>query len=417
MVLVERDGEDVVAVTHELTSFPEWAGNGVKALAFLEPTNGAPLECDVQPDGRGVVFTPIHSSPWAPEDVIVATTTNQNGFTSGLRGDPPSTMWWASRWSTSGDMSLPDPPNQSGFADPRTRLLPDGQLLLFPRTDRLVSVDSVTGELNWVVRPQDVRNLVKDEYDGSIVLRRLSTHFDTERRVVRTLVARANRILTRDLYIEIDSCGTVSLVEDSTSDDVMWEGIPFGQGTLEVSFNGNTYQARVRDADQTLGTMTECLQIVTLTEDTVGCMRTSQFGAAFELEKLTWPAQRSVVRLDESNSPDAEIVLFYNTSVALQGGVLMLYATYSSATEGKHRLIFLDWRSGEILTHVEYTVPPDAVTNDIPGPALVTSDGMVIVQHGGYLTGISTNTGGLSPTSFPRGVDLGRNDNLGIWTP
>jgi hypothetical protein len=422
MVLARRGGEEVVAVTHEFTSAPEWSGNGVKALAWIEPEGGTPIGCDVFEDGRGVVFTPMHPSPWAPEDVIVATTTNQNDFTSGLRGDPPTTRWWAPGWPDDVGRELPDPVSGSGFLTPRTRLLPDGQLLLFPRADRLVSVDAVTGELNWVVRPGEIRALISaelgEEYDGFLRMRRQYTRFDRDRRVVRTRVASSRSMLGGSLYLEIDACGSASLVEAPPGDqDATWWDIPFGQGTLEVSFNGNTYQARVRDADQTLGTMTECLQIVTLTEDTAGCMRTSKFGAAFELEKLTWPARKGIVRLDESNSQEAERIWFKDAMVALTGDVLLLSAMYIDANEDRERLIFMDWRSGEVLTHVEFTPPPDAVVNEIAGPPLVTSDGMIVVQKGGYLTGISTNTGGLSPTSFPRGVDLGRNDNLGIWTP
>ncbi len=414
MVLAERDGEDAVAVTYELTSAPQWSGNGVKALAWIDPADGTSLGCDAYPDGRGVVITPLHSNPWAPENVVVATTTNQNDFTPDLNDDPPSTIWWGSGWSVGEGRSLPDPPKQSGFIRSQSELLPDGQLLLFSRRDSLISVDSITGALNWVVRPEGIRRLVDAEYDGAIVMSRLSTRFDRDRRVVRTRVARASETLARDLYIEVDACGVASLVEGPSSEDGVWEGVPFGQGVLEVGFDGSTYQARVRDGDETLGELNGCLQLVSLTRDTVGCMRTSRFDAAFELEKLTWPARKSSVRLDESNSPEAEVVVFYHT-VALEGGVLMVYATYSSATEGRHRLIFLDWRSGEVLTHVEFTSPPEAVTNEYPGPPIVTPEGMVVFQYGGSLTGISTNTGGLAPTHFPRGTDYGRNGNLGVW--
>jgi hypothetical protein len=419
MVLTEREGTEVLAVTHELPSVPEWSGEGVKALAWLDLSSGVPIECDAYPDGRGITLTPIHSNPWAPGSVVVATSTHQDDVTAGLPNESPSTIWWSPQWNEEARRALPDPIDQVGASAPQSKLLPDGQLLLFPRNDRLVSVDAVTGELNWVVRPRDIREALRNTGLRGFSMSRASTRFDATRRVVRTRVAAADgRTRGESIDIEIDACGGVTAVATESIDEAMWERIPFGEGSLEVGLDGRQkYQVRVRDGDQTLATLSGCQQVVTLAHDRVGCFKPGRYSASFQLEQLTWPARRSSVGLNESNSTEAEIVFFYPTLVSLRGGVVMLYALYSSATEGRERILLFDWRSGEVLTHVEYTLPPDAVVNEPPGPALVTSDGMIVVQNGGYLTGISTNMSGLSPTYFPRGVDFGRNDNLGIWIP
>ncbi len=404
LAMGESQGKTVVFEAFEST-FAPLAGYGLKGIARLDPATGLSQGCLLPPSESGVFGPPMHVDPRMGDSPLVVSLTYQDDSTYETN---PVLRWWSPSWQT--DETLPVPPNVS-VKTPESFLLSDGQLLIFISPERIASVDSGSGQLNWVMRPSDLQVALGKEYPIVGPLSRLFTSFDPATRQIHIQVISAEwNSINEGVNVTISHCGDVK----KTNEPIQTR-LAFGNGFLEISPLGYKYKLRTLDAagDVKLS-VPSCDSVISLESDRVACLTTQH--KTLSLAVIQWPDIITNITLDDSSRPHGGFVEYSPAAIALRDRLIVVQATYGTPLlqNSYQRFSFVDWATGAVMTHVDIPMPEVGGGWSPVREPVVDDQGNLVISMYGSTFGVATNTSGLSPTLFPRGFYLGRNGNLGV---
>ncbi len=246
------------------------------------------------------------------------------------------------------------------------RQAPDGQIIAESKQPRgIVSVDPITGAVNWGVDYEELAQLSVST-DGFYTTP-YGMGFDA-----------ATRELIIDLgggkTVGVDSCGAIRARPDATPATI----IEFSGGRFEVM----GAQLKVYDSASELIAQDTCDQLLTLSEDTVACIKRV-------------PSAKMNIVVFESGKPERELLVngsLNSNIVATRDGVLIL--------PGLNSIGFYDWRNGVMIGSYEL---PDDMGRGRVFVSDVGEDGRILLGQFDKIYAIDSNLTGLAPGRFPRG--------------
>lgn len=242
------------------------------------------------------------------------------------------------------------------------RLTPDGQVLARTTfTAGIVSLDPITGEINWAVDDADLKAFAPSPYELNLPFQDMG--YDIVRHEL--IVA-----LSPEVTVGIDSCGAVRAREGVTATVV-----PFGEEHLELTSS----HLRLIGSDGALRSEQECETTFSLAEDIYACLTTEErriFLTFYE------PGQEIVRR--EVNSPPSAA---WYASIASRDGILLVPSSRG--------IEFYDWRNDIFVDYLE--MDGQFSIHDI------SSEGRIVARRDNTLLAIDSNLTGIAPGRYPRG--------------
>jgi len=250
------------------------------------------------------------------------------------------------------------------------RQAPDGQIIAESKQPRgIVSVDPITGAVNWGVDYEELAQLSVSN-DGFYTTP-YSMGFDE-----------ATRELIVDLgggkTVGVDSCGVIRERPDAISTTI----IEFSGGRFEIRKTVMGTQLKVYDEASELIAQGTCDQLLTLSEDTVACIKRV-------------PSAKMNIVVFESGKSERELLVngsLFSNIVATRDGVLIL--------PGLNSVGFYDWRNGVMIGSHEL---PDDMGRGRVFVSDVGEDGRILLGQFDNVYAIDSNLTGLAPGRFPRG--------------
>ena len=423
------DGEAVVSVLN----LPSFSGIAARAVSWLDVGDGAPLGCEALPHDQGQAPRVLPLHPALHDAPLLATATLQGEFIRDTQPDehdyPTGLRWWSPAWPQEGEArrALPTPCCE-GAGGSLSRLMPDGQFLFSHGPDPLrlglVSVDTVTGDLNWVVELPDLAPLL---LHGPLPPdQALNFEWDTvawlsgSREIMARMVLASEGNQLTPVHLAIDACGAVrraSLQEFQAA-----HRLPFGDGYLQPRFishgsqNGPMWEVR-GTSGELIKDLGWCHEVVAVTDERVVCLQWNWAKRSLDFIVVDWPAQVRTLQLPRFENVDYQKYPY--GGVALANGVFVavaetaVHSSDGAIAENEIRLAFFDTNNGALLHVARVPIPEDAGGGFAHYHPLVSQDGVMVLDIYGALIGVQTNLGGLAPTAYPRGRRLGRNRNLG----
>lgn len=378
----------------------DWGlGYGVGALASIAADTGAITGCETILEREQGLTTsgPLLLHPGLNGAPLIA------GNVQSWRDDPfpnPTMYWYSPAWEMPRH-SLPGPaqPSATGV----TVLLPDGQLLLFGYRGYLFSVDSYTGELNWILQPADFG------VHTSLSSRTIAWRAEHNDFVVSTGY---EPMTNPQPFVAIDRCGGVSQISKREFEWAHRREFGDGYWIRDLKIGERPAQPPgiyiETQEGQRIANYPDCLSVASLTADTIACSRPIQNSTQLEITFLKWGQAQVLEDVMILENTDDRVRTTYTGSglTAFRDSVLVAAQGIEHLDEGGQptqtyatRLFFINWKTREVIKIFD---TPWRIGRHL----LVTADGTIITGGGEWnedrdIFALETNLHGFSPTSSP----------------
>lgn len=408
MFLSNVDGEEVIATT--LDRVADSSAPGVAALVLMSSADGESVSCD----GINTNYAPggpVLSNPYTNEPVVFLRS-YEDDFIYELSGFMARGAWMSPSWGEYAPVTLL-PTGQ--YSTPTYKVLPDGQILAIYDSKIIVSLDGISGRMNWIVGPNELKAAMPDPGEPSFAVRSGQTEWDEARRAITVVVARRPDGTTTT--VDINSCGEVS--GGKTSGEAFRHIFSFNEKKIDLIYNEFDFNVSVTGAADAL-MVNGCGRLISVDDFTMACIHTSSTTTRLRYTVID-TIDDSATELEVNVSGDDPTVTTAHLGglVSLREGSFLM-STYDVDESGEtpvyeHALITVEWETGRIIERFPMSQIGEG-EHMYAGMPLVNDEGRIIVARGDTMYAIDSQSAGLATGGFPRGYSLGGNDNAGtMW--
>lgn len=396
-----------------------YLGEGAKYLALLNKQNGEGVRCL---DSFGNYRSNLNDGSVSLHNRLVKTKAGKTLYLGRTievlqypREDYPVYLhWWSFSWDKKWTQVRLEHPEEWGFL--ASELMPDGQLIASISPGHIISIDSESGDLNWVVQSKDIAVNSQPVSANTPPINVLFARWDYEKRRlyfhIKTKTHTNGEMEYTELYI--DHCGALGLEGTTIKPSNM-----FALGTnghkllIEPKLDKPTFLMNVVDGNnESVFSQDDCLDLITLEDEEIACV---MYGSSQDLSIRIFNKNGLVRTFHHTLSDELKgLLVKHNKRISVLSGGVLLYelVIYRKNNNGiiqisETRLNFVDVKSLEKLN--EFIIKrPSYIAEDVPfvaaNPPVFDDNGQIYLNRFGSVFAIQTNLKGLAKTSFPKGL-------------
>lgn len=323
---------------------------------------------------------------------------------------PWFSAWWSSAWAQPWHQVDLWQDILGAVPAMAAELMPDGQLLVWSDY-HWFSVDSQTGEINWVVQASEIARrggLGWADMFGLV--------WDEARRELSYYVQRPAETTTYR-KVTLGHCGQLRV--EAMDEERVFTRVPLGAGLVAVWDSHGRIKVLNAAGEVLSRHPWHSLFVSGEPGQVIGAQLKASANHVLELTILG--ADGRVESLDVDGSVggllDPSINYWLASVVALDGGVLLFELKENELSARVRRLIFYSLAHKRIIGEFTLEASMSAVDDSVVvGPPLVDDDGMIYFNRFNRVYALKTNTTGLARSAFPRGLMSADNQNRRYWS-